>query len=127
MGKKYRNASIMTEVPFSEQLRKVLDQVERKGVRLVGCDAISDYLTKSPDILELIPTAVEAVQTYLPDAQLFLRVYHDPEVEDMYLTLLVRLPEYDDAVIERIRKAEAMFIDALANRQGWLQITTDFR
>jgi hypothetical protein len=68
--------------------------------------------------LELIPAAIEAARTCLPDAQLFLRVYHDPEVEDMYLMLLVRLPEYDDTVIERIRKAEAMFIDALANRQG---------
>ncbi len=83
-------------------------------------------LPEFPDLIGVIPQAVQAVKKHLPEAQLILKVYRDPEVEDRYLVLYVRLPRYDEKVLERIEAAETEFIDRLADVKGWLQVTTDF-
>jgi hypothetical protein len=54
-------------------------------------------------------------------------VYRDPEIDDEYLALYVRLSRYDDTVMERIAAAEAEYLDRLAGKSGWIQLTTDFR
>lgn len=80
----------------------------------------------SPDLIEVIPQAVDAAQRYLPGAQLVLRVYRDPEIEDAYLTLYVRLREYDESVMDKIESAESEFLHLLTDKSGWLLLTTDF-
>lgn len=96
-------------------------------VRLSEPDHIREYLLQFPDLMDVIPLAVNATRTSLPRAQLVLEVYQDPEIEDRYLALYVRLKRYDESVIERIEAAEAEFIDLLADKEGWLQLTTDFQ
>jgi len=95
-------------------------------VRLHDARQIRDYIAEFPDLIGVIPQAVQAVKKHLPEAQLILKVYRDPEVEDRYLVLYVRLPRYDEKVLERIEAAETEFIDRLADVKGWLQVTTDF-
>lgn len=97
-----------------------------EGVRLHDVGRIQDYIVEFPDLIEVIPQAVKAAKKHLPEAQLILEVYHDPEIDDRCLVLYVRLPMYDEKVMERIEAAEAEFLDRLADAEGWLLLTTDF-
>ena len=88
---------------------------------------IREYLSLFPDIADVASYAVEAARRRFPNAQLVLDVYQDPEIDDEYLVLYVRMPHYDDSVMERIAAAEAEYLDMLADKSGWIQLTTDFR
>ena len=61
------------------------------------------------------------------NTQLSLEVYHDPEIEDEYLTLYVRQADYDEHVLSTIEDIRAGYEGELAGRSGWLLVTTDFR
>ena len=61
------------------------------------------------------------------DAQLTLRLYRDPEIDDRYLSLNVRLVGYDDRTMERIDRVSEPFDEQLCNASGYLLVTTDFR
>ncbi|BCP65974.1 hypothetical protein TthHB5018_09080 [Thermus thermophilus] len=110
-----------------QQVESVMRWLVEEQVRLHDPRQIRDYLVEFPGLIELIPQAVQAAKKHLPEAQLILKVYCDPEIEDRYLALYVRLPRYDERVMKCIKAAEEEFIDGLANVQGWLQLTTDFR
>lgn len=88
---------------------------------------VREYLSLFADIADVASYAVEAARRRFPDAQLVLDVYQDPEIDDEYLVLYVRMPHYDDSVMERIAAAEAEYLDMLADKSGWIQLTTDFR
>lgn len=113
--------SILTEI------ERLLSWLIANQVRLKESDQIIEYLLQFPDLLDVIPLAVRAARKHLPEAQLILSLYRDPEAEDRYLTLCVRLKSYDESVIERIEAVEAEFLDRLADKESWLQLTTDFR
>ncbi|RMH32665.1 MAG: hypothetical protein D6687_09465 [Acidobacteria bacterium] len=108
------------------EVESVTGWLIEEQVRLHDARQIRDYIAEFPDLIGVIPQAVQAVKKHLPEAQLILKVYRDPEVEDRYLVLYVRLPRYDEKVLERIEAAETEFIDRLADVKGWLQVTTDF-
>jgi len=94
----------------------------------IACESrIREYLSLFADTAEVAFHAVEAARRRFPDAQLVLDVYQDPEIDDEYLVLYVRMPHYDDSVMERIAAAEAEYLDMLADKSGWIQLTTDFR
>lgn len=111
---------------ISQEIEDLLNWLLENGVRLTDRREIRRYLMNSPDLIEVIPQAVDAAQRYLPGAQLVLRVYRDPEIEDAYLTLYVRLREYDESVMDKIESAESEFLHLLTDKSGWLLLTTDF-
>lgn len=113
--------SILTEI------ERLLSGLRNNQVHLSESEQIVEYLLQFPDVLDVIPLAVRSAQKYFPEAQLVLSLYRDPEAEDRYLALYVRLKRYDESVIERIETAEAEFLDYLSDKEGWLQLTTDFR
>jgi hypothetical protein len=116
-----------TNTSLVAEIHLLLYQVQALGVILKSDDRIRQYLLRFPDLLDVIPRAIGGVRRHLPESQLFFDVYHDPEMEDEYLILYVRLKNYDVSVIERIEAAEREYIDLLAQREGWLQVSTDFR
>ena len=59
--------------------------------------------------------------------ELTLELYRDPEIDDRYLTLLVRQPQYDANIVERLDQLAAQFADELDRCTGDLLVTTDFR
>ena len=109
------------------RIYELLSRVQRLGVILENQERVREYLLRFPDLMDVIPHAIHSVLHFLPESRLFLDVYCDPEVEDEYLILYVRLQNYDTSVIERIEAAEREYIDLLAEKKGWLQVTTDFR
>ncbi len=133
MSRKHKNPPIVetpiscSETSISQEMETLLRWLEAGEVSLIRRDEIHDYLREFPDLVDSIPLAVNAAHKHLPDAKLFLHVYHDPEIADKYMVLCVRLKTYDESVMERIEKAEAEFIDQLSHKKGWLQLTTDFR
>lgn len=109
-----------------KEVESIIRWLAEEEVRLHNAEKIQDYLAEFPDLIEVLLRAVRAVKKYLPGAQLILKVYQDPEIEDRYLALYVRLPQYDEKVMERIEAAESEYIEFLADSKGWLQLTTDF-
>ncbi len=109
------------------EIGALLEELEEQGVSCIQKHAIREYLLEFPDLLDVIPIAVRAAKEIFPEGQLVLGVYQDPEVDDRYLALYVRLPDYDESFLQRLEEAEAGFIDRLSNKAGWLQLTTDFR
>ncbi len=115
-----QSISILVEI---EQLLRSLSQY----VHLRRPHEIREYLVQFPNLMDVIPAAVDAAYRHFPEAQLIMDVYRDPEIEDRYLILYVRLNQYDESIVERLEKAEAEFLNQLVDKEGWLQLTTDFQ
>jgi len=107
-------------------IEKLIEWMARK-VRLENPHSIREYLLHFTELLDVIPKAVDAAKKHFPEAQLVMDVYQDPEIDDCYLVLYIRLKHYDDSVIERLEKAEAEFLNQLVHKRGWIQLTTDFQ
>ena len=88
--------------------------------------AIREYLSKFPDIMDVIPQAIDAAKRHFPEAQIVADVYQDPEIDDQYLVLYVRLEHYVDSFMERLENAEAEFLNQLAGKSGWIQLIADY-
>jgi hypothetical protein len=93
----------------------------------VDSEKVSDYLLRFPDMLEAVNQVIRTVREHLPEAQLELVVYHDPEIEDEYLVLYARFSQYTSAVMERIRAARRAYSPYIRDKSGWILLTTDFR
>ena len=104
----------------------LIDWLARQ-VHVRSPDAIREYLSKFPDIMDVIPQAIGAARKYFPGAQIVIDVYQDPEIDDQYLILYIRLRHYDDSFMERLENAEAEFLNQLVGKSGWIQLTTDYR
>jgi len=107
-------------------IERLMEWLARK-VQFENPHSIREYLLRFTELLDVISQAVDAAEKHFPEAQLVMNVYRDPEIADCYLVLYIRLKHYDDSVMERLEKAEAEFLDQLVNKEGWIQLTTDFR
>ena len=87
---------------------------------------IKNYLSLFSDLIDLIPIAVSVAQKHFPEAHVVIDVYEDPEIDDSYIVLYIRLSHYDESFIERLAEAESEILPLLVNKRGWIQLTTDF-
>jgi hypothetical protein len=122
------------------RMRKLIDaqddaQVEfllPAEIRVPRPSVVAAYLREHPDVVEIVSGMADGLVTefeYEP-AQIELDQYDDPEIDDHYLTFMVRLPDYPDDVrsfIERLDRVSDGYGDRLTNLSGWLLVTTDFR
>jgi len=107
---------------------KVLASLTAQGITLANEPEIAVYLTDHPDLADVVPSVGARVrEEFGKDAQLTLRLYRDPEIDDRYLSLNVRLVGYDDRTMERIDRVSEPFDEQLCNASGYLLVTTDFR
>jgi hypothetical protein len=120
MKEKYKNSSIL-EVDIENVLREL-----SKEIRINNINSIRDYLIEFPDIIDIIPKAVNSAKKYFPNAQIVLDFYIDPEIDDKYPIIYVRAEDYDDKFMELLNKAEEDFMEDLINKRGWILLTTDF-
>lgn len=69
--------------------------------------------------------ALEIVRKHFPDAkQVFAEIYCDPEIDDSYPIIYVRMEEYDDNFLGRLKAAKKEVWEAM---EGWVSVTTDYR
>ncbi len=89
---------------------------------------VRSYLKEHPEIPGILPALAKATrEEFQEPAELSLEVYHDPEIDDHFLTLLVRLPAYDSNTMKRIDSVWGKFEKKICKTSGWLTLTTDFR
>jgi hypothetical protein len=120
MKEKYKNSSIL-EVDIENVLRELF-----KDIRINNINSIRDYLIEFPDIIDIIPKAVNSAKKYFPNAQIVLDFYIDPEIDDKHPIIYVRAKDYDDKFMELLDKAEEDFMEDLIGKKGWILLTTDF-
>jgi len=123
VGRKYANPPISVVIA----IEMLMEWLLARKVRLENHHSIREYLLRFTELLDVIQQTVDAAKKHVPDAQLVMDVYQDPEIDDCYLALYIRLKHYDDSVVERLEKAEAEFLNQLVHKRGWIQLTTDFR
>jgi hypothetical protein len=97
-----------------------------KEIKINNINAICDYLIKFPDIIDVIPKAVNFAKKYFPNAQIVLDFYIDPEIDDDHPIIYVRAEQYDDNFMELLEKTQEEFIKELIDKKGWILLTTDF-
>ncbi len=107
-------------------ITEVLQTLLKQGVRIEKPNEVAHYLQQYPDLLEVLEPIVATAQSELPDAQLTLQVYYDPEIEDEHLVLYARFKNYSMQTMERIERARALYREELAQRGLRLPLTTDF-
>ncbi len=120
MKEKYKNSSIL-EVDIENVLREL-----SKDIRINNINSIRDYLIEFPDIIDVIPKAVNSAKKYFPNAQIVLDFYIDPEIDDKHPIIYVRAKDYDNKFMELLDKAEEDFMEDLIGKRGWILLTTDF-
>jgi hypothetical protein len=120
MKEKYKNSSIL-EVDIENVLREL-----SKDIRINNINSIRDYLIEFPDIIHIIPKAVNSAKKYFPNAQIVLDFYIDPEIDDKRTIIYVRAEDYDDKFMELLDEAEEDFSKELIDKRGWILLTTDF-
>ncbi len=80
-----------------------------------------------PGMTDVVEKAsAETRREFGDTAELTLELYHDPEIDDQYLILCVRQAAYEKHIMDRIEAVRARYRDALADKSGWLHVTTDF-
>ncbi len=97
------------------------------GVRVCELDDVRGYLERFPTVSHALEKAVRAIRSHLPEAELTLQMYHDPEVDDEHPILLMRLPSYPEDVGRILHAVDEAYLETLAGQEGWLSVTTDFR
>jgi hypothetical protein len=118
----------MRTADVTSQIDTALSQLLSKGIMIPQPAEVRDYLLRYPDIIDLLmPVCKMAQERFELHTQLSLEVYHDPEIEDEYLTLYVRQENYDRQILDKIESVCAEYEKVIAGRSGWLLVTTDFQ
>lgn len=121
-------ASSLKSSAISDPIEDILINLHELGVTVVSSFKVFEYLYKFPDVAKLSGEVSNLVYQYFDsNAKLHLEV-RDPDDPDCeYLALIIRLPEYNDGVMEQIEKIRERYYSLLDDIAGWFLFTTDFR
>jgi hypothetical protein len=116
------------ESAITDQIESVLASLCSLQILIPRPAEVRGYLLRSPDLADLLPFIGGVAREGLGiETHLSLEWYHDPEIEDEYLTLYVRQEHYDGHIMDIIERVRSAYEEKLAERSGWLLVTTDFR
>jgi len=125
MGKKFANTIVIDNSLSIETMLEYLSSIQ---VAVPNPEEVCDYLSRYPDIIELVMLACEETRSrFLLSTQLSLELYRDPEIDDQYLTLYVRQNKYEENIMDKIEEIRLPYSDELADKTGYLLLTTDFQ
>jgi hypothetical protein len=117
-----------TNTAITARIEKVLNLILYQNILIPRPDSLRNYLLQHLDMLNVLPLICKiAVDRVDSSSQLSLEVYQDPEIQDEYLTLYVRRPQYDESISRLIDEISAECQEYLSESEGWLIVTTDFR
>lgn len=109
-------------------IEQVLNQLRQDWIRIPNPPEVREYLLRYPDLANVLPFVCKIARERVGiHPKLYLEVYHDPEIEDEYLTLYVRQQHYDEEILDTIEDIRTQYEAYLARKSGWLLVTTDFR
>lgn len=88
---------------------------------------IREYFYHFPEIAKLSCEVADLVhQNFDSKTQLSLEMRGETNSESEYLALCIRMNDYDDSVMERIRSIREEYAEDLAEMNGWFLLTTDY-
>lgn len=101
-------------------LQKYLDfKIERN-------EDVVQYILKNEKINLVLIDALHAVTDAFSGSESTLTLYRDPELNDEYLTIYVRMHQYPEHMFEKIDALLPRYQEKFTLTPGWLVITTDF-
>jgi hypothetical protein len=125
MEKKFANTIVIDNSLSIETMLEYLASIQ---VVVPNPEEVCDYLSRYPDIIELVMLACEETRSrFLLSTQLSLELYRDPEIDDQYLTLYVRQKKYEKNIMDIIEEIQSIYIDKLVDKIGYFLLTTDFQ
>ena len=64
---------------------------------------VTNYLLSNPELIPLLgPICAQARQEFGQEADLEMFINHDPEIDDQHLTVLVRIPSYEEDFVQLV-------------------------
>ncbi len=97
-------------------------------IQLVSPAEIAAYLGAHAYLAAVVPSVcAKARKDFGDNAELVLSVYHDPEIDDHYLELNVRLPVYNNDFAAQFDRISEPFDAELCSASGYFLVTTDLR
>jgi hypothetical protein len=88
---------------------------------------VDSYLAGHRQLARLLPDICAKAREMLgPHVELSLELYKDPEIDDVYLTLYVRLEKYETDILDRIQAIGDQVNPRLEEATGYLLLATDF-
>ncbi len=82
-------------------------------VHFINYQEIKEYLAKHIELIDKLPIAIAIAKKHFPDSQIALEYYQDPEIDDKYIAIYIRLKDYDETFIDRLLKASDEVIKTL--------------
>jgi hypothetical protein len=105
-----------------------VDQLRASGVVSADWQSVEKHLNGRSNLADLISEISSACrQEFGSDAEIALELYADPEIDDRYITLYIRLKQYTSESLGQIVRLSDRFEARLQDADGYLLITTDFR
>src|SRR5438067_897524 len=128
MPRRHTQQSVAAKSKVADEVKSRLDKLAADGVTSKDRTAVRRYLRRHGGLVSLLPAVCQEVRReFGPAAELSLEVYRDPETNDKYLTLAVRLPRYGPDMMDRIERVSQSFESRITPSSGYLLVTTDFR
>ena len=124
----YEKCFRQANTAITSQIETLLNWLIDQRVLIPQPAEVRNYLLRYFDLTRVLRlTCKLAVDWFGRQSQLSLEVYHDPEIEDHYLTLYIRQLQYNEDILKRIEELRAEYEIDLTDSSGWLLVTTDFR
>lgn len=96
------------------------------GFKIENQQAVIQYILKNVNINLVLMDALHAVADAFVGSESTLTLYQDPELNDEYLTIYVRMHQYPEHMFEKIDALLPRYQEKFTLTLGWLVITTDF-
>jgi hypothetical protein len=107
---------------------KLCAELAEHSIEIPNHNDVLRYLEQHVDLAAVVPSVCgQARQEFGDAAQLIIDIYRDPEIDDRYLRLCVRLPSYSDDTMAQVDHVSEPFDEDLCRASGYLLVTTDFR
>jgi hypothetical protein len=114
--------------PISSNIRSVEEIAKQVSASILNKKDIMQYLTDFPDVAPIIGSLLGAARhEFGRNAELLLELYRDPDINDKYLKVCIRVPKYDETVRRRLEVISRSHEDLLSSASGYVTITTDYR
>lgn len=118
---------INAEASIAQRIDSAFSKIASRNVSIDHPSRVRSYLREHTDLIDLLPFISRTVsEGFIPDTEISLQVYIDPEFEDAYLAVFGRTEHYNEEFAEQIESIRAKYTELLTGKSGWILVTTDF-
>jgi len=96
---------------IKEYLKKHVELIDKLPIAIEI--AKKHFPDSHVELIDKLPIAIEIAKKHFPDSQIALEYYQDPEIDDKYIAIYVRLKDYDETFIDRLLTASNEIIETL--------------